>query len=839
MTFIKWILGFIVTLVVLIIAAIIIIPQVVDPNDYRDEISNLVRKQTGRDLAINGNLELSVFPWIGVRTESVTLSQPRHLSEAFGDGNMLEVAETEIKVQALPLLKSLTAEKKDIRVATILLKQPKIHIIKTRQGLNSFDGLAGDDDNAAEVVKGEQEPIEESAAKAGVALVIQGVNLADGLIIWEDRQEEQRYEVSNLQLKTGNLLGKELVDIKASAEITDSNSPDQASFSMQGKARLDIDSLSAAVKELNMSIARGDIEASAKIGLLDFTQGGLISLSQLQSDVNLSDEEIGPAKFSLVVPNLAFDQASTGLSIPSLVGKGSYQNRPLSLEGSSIDFNVDKQGLTMQRLDIASEDVKASITDIVGTSVIDKPGVSGKLGVQPFNLRSLLQSFDIDYQPELATALTKFALNTDFNGDFSTNAKGNGGKLSLKKLRAELDESSLQGDFSVDNLFGAPSIGFNLVLDQFNVDNYASAEAESETASAEKESEAFDATSMAVPLAVFKEFKANGQFKINSLIAGGAKVEQVAVNVISKGNTTEIKPSAKLYDGNFDGSLKYQETPSGGTLTVKQNLNSIQLGPLLVDTDITDQLSGIGNINVDLIITEKDGVQTNQGVIKLSALNGALKGIDIKKILDSAQVQYNQFKGRETKEGSSSSGDETRFAEMGGSFKLDDFVLDNQDFALKAPLFRINGKGKIDLTKQRLDYGVDVSVVNSSEGQGGQGLDKLKGLTIPVKFYGSLTEPKYKLDLTTLFKNAAKDKLKDKLKEELGIAGDERLSTKELLKQGLKNKYLKNSDESDSQQQSSGEATASSSEETSQQQPKTKEELKEGVKKKLLDSLFR
>ena len=336
---------------------------------------------------------------------------------------------------------------------------------------------------------------------------------------------------------------------------------------------------------------------------------------------------------------------------------------------------------------------------------------------------------------------------------------------------------------------------------------------------------------MAIPLAVFKELKANGQFKIGSVVAGGAKVESVAVNVISKGSTTEIKPSAKLYDGSFDGSIKFQETASGGKLTVKQNLSSIQLAPLLEDTDITDQLSGIGNIAVDVVVTEKDGEQTNQGVIKLSALDGAIKGVDIKKILDSAQAQYNQFKGRE-QEGTSSSSDETRFAEMGGSFNLNNFVLKNSDFSLKAPLFRINGKGEIDLAEQQLDYGVDVSVVNSSEGQGGKGLDQLKGATIPVKFYGSLTEPKYKIDLTALLKDVAKKKAKDKLKEKLGIDSDKELSTKELLKQRLSEKYLKKSED-----------TSNEAESEAEQKPKTKddikEDLKENLKNRLLDSLFK
>jgi len=81
---IKWLLGFLVTLVILVLAAVIIIPNVIDPNDYRDELSALVKDKTGRDLTLSGDLKISVFPWLGVKTQGLALSQPDGI-----DGNML------------------------------------------------------------------------------------------------------------------------------------------------------------------------------------------------------------------------------------------------------------------------------------------------------------------------------------------------------------------------------------------------------------------------------------------------------------------------------------------------------------------------------------------------------------------------------------------------------------------------------------------------------------------------------------------------------------------------------------------------------------------------------
>lgn len=54
-------------LLLLVLAAAVILPQVVDPNDYKDEIIAKVKEQTGRDLIIDGRIALSVFPGLVLR----------------------------------------------------------------------------------------------------------------------------------------------------------------------------------------------------------------------------------------------------------------------------------------------------------------------------------------------------------------------------------------------------------------------------------------------------------------------------------------------------------------------------------------------------------------------------------------------------------------------------------------------------------------------------------------------------------------------------------------------------------------------------------------------------
>jgi len=40
----------------------------VDPNDYRDDITVAVQNATGRELSIEGDLSLSLFSWLGAES---------------------------------------------------------------------------------------------------------------------------------------------------------------------------------------------------------------------------------------------------------------------------------------------------------------------------------------------------------------------------------------------------------------------------------------------------------------------------------------------------------------------------------------------------------------------------------------------------------------------------------------------------------------------------------------------------------------------------------------------------------------------------------------------------
>ena len=80
---------------------------------------------------------------------------------------------------------------------------------------------------------------------------------------------------------------------------------------------------------------------------------------------------------------------------------------------------------------------------------------------------------------------------------------------------------------------------------------------------------------------------------------------------------------------------------------------------------------------------------------------------------------------------------------------------------------RIAGAGQTSLVDESIDYTLTTKLVGSLEGQGGKGLEDLKGVSIPVKVGGSWSKPSYKPDVAAALSEAAKEKVKEKVDEKL------------------------------------------------------------------------
>lgn len=111
---IKWLLIVVGSLVALVIVALLVIPMFVDVQEYKPEIEKKISEAIGRPFKINGDLKLSLFPWVGLAFSDLHLGNP----PGFQEKDLLSIKSFEVKVKLIPLIS------KHIQVKRFIVEGP-------------------------------------------------------------------------------------------------------------------------------------------------------------------------------------------------------------------------------------------------------------------------------------------------------------------------------------------------------------------------------------------------------------------------------------------------------------------------------------------------------------------------------------------------------------------------------------------------------------------------------------------------------------------------------------------------------------------------------------------
>ncbi|MFP5507169.1 MAG: AsmA family protein [Gammaproteobacteria bacterium] len=254
MTKLLRVLGIVVAvLVVLIVAAALILPQVIDPNNYRDRIAAAVKEKTGRELTIAGDIGWSVFPWLGVEIGETRLSN----AAGFGDEPFARVAAMQVRVKLLPLLR------KEVEMSTLQLDGLQVNLAKDKSGRTNW----------ADLVPAETAPAQPKAepASAGLpvaALAIGGVTVRDASLVWDDRQAGSRQQIDNLNLNIGEIRPGQPVDValdfvaKSGAPVTTAQVKLGGQLALsESLKQIDVPNLKLSVAAQGESLPGGKIDA--------------------------------------------------------------------------------------------------------------------------------------------------------------------------------------------------------------------------------------------------------------------------------------------------------------------------------------------------------------------------------------------------------------------------------------------------------------------------------------------------------------------------------------------------------------------------------------------------
>ncbi len=236
--------------VALLVILVIVATVVIDPNRYRDDIIKVVKDQTGRDLKIEGKLGLSFFPWIGLETGRLQLSN----APGFGPEPFALVDSAGIKVQLLPLFR------KQVVVDAVRLNGLKLHLARAADGRTNWADLAKSETKPAP----QQPPSQPTDARAAAAIfTVNRVEVRNSEFTWRDQTSGAAYAAKRVELASGNILGSTPVPLRLAFDIESAKPKITRRVELDAKLNADLAGEKLNIPELRAST--GDLQLRAQL----------------------------------------------------------------------------------------------------------------------------------------------------------------------------------------------------------------------------------------------------------------------------------------------------------------------------------------------------------------------------------------------------------------------------------------------------------------------------------------------------------------------------------------------------------------------------------------------
>ncbi|HCU59418.1 MAG TPA: hypothetical protein DIC64_05520 [Alphaproteobacteria bacterium] len=402
----KWVFGIVSFLIVAAIIGLVIFISQFDLNEYKPQIEKIVYEQTGRKLALNGDIEIKISLVPTVALKDATLSN----ADWAKDNEMLKIKEADVTLSVLPLLN------KELEIEEINIISPVINLMANAQGVGNW--VFEKPQETQEQINEEAKPQEESSAAAAPLLagfVAKKLYIENGVLNYEDLKTKSKTNltIKSLELASENMdseidLAYDVVfngeDIKGTAKASSlqkllNNEPYNVSLdtkaygaNLKAKALLtdlmgelkfdaDVDAISPdgnfdLPKVEAVANVKGDLkEIVAKIAKLDF--GGNIVEGNIKVNIAGSKPIItGNVASNLInVMKLSTSKKSAELSFISTASAASYMPaEKLDLSAlKTFDANVK---FDVKKL-IINEDI--SLDNVKGTADVK----NGVLSINP------------------------------------------------------------------------------------------------------------------------------------------------------------------------------------------------------------------------------------------------------------------------------------------------------------------------------------------------------------------------------------------------------------------------------------------------------------------------
>ncbi len=722
MKFIKPVLWIVGGLLALLIAAAIALVTLVNPNDYKAQIVQVVKDKQQRTLVLEGDLSLTLFPRIGIALGKTSLS------EFQSQKIFARMESAKVSVAVLPLLR------KQVQIARIELDGLEATLSRDKNGKTNLDDLLakppGDD----------KKTVEDSAPKSpddAVAIDIEGIRITRSQLHVRDAMTNTIATLRDIDLDSGRIANRTPSRIALRAKLVGEKPKGQAELALDTRFEFDAAAQAVRTEKLSLSINgafdKQALKATLEAALLDFNASqNTLALKGVKLDASGQLGELVLSKATLSAPQLSVTpQKAQGDDVNGEVVLAGKQPLEMKFSLSGISGNAEALKIAKLALDAKTHIGERSIAKQVTTPV------NASLTHKTIELTALQADVEVS-----------------------------GGGQKAVQMHAT---GALRVDAGKEPL----AVRFDLVSDNLNLDLLLPPTSPTQPVATQQTAQNAEGASKPVgeqpiDLSVLKKLDLAGQLRLGQLQVHGLKASAVSATLKAAGGQLDAAPlSAKLYDGSLSGSA--QVNAHRNCYAVKQTLSNINIHPLLVDVAQKDLLEGRGNVTLDIATSGNTVTALKKaldGTASMVLKDGAIKGINLAKTLRDFKAKLNQ---KATESQSANRNEKTDFSEMSASFKINNGVANNNDLSVKSPFLRAGGNGNIDIGNSRIDYLLKATLVNTSTGQGGKDLSQVKDITVPVRLVGPLDAISYEIDWASVsseaLKNAAKPKLEEKKKE--------------------------------------------------------------------------
>jgi AsmA protein len=669
-----------------------------DPNNYKEQITAQVEKQTGRDFEIAGDISLSVFPWIGVKVEQVKLANAKGFSEAA----FARITQLDIKVMLLPLLR------KELQVDKVRLHGLFASLEVDKDGNNNWTDLVTQEKPEAQAA--EKAPEAEQGPPIA-ALAINGIELVDATLTWNDAANDVHSSLSGFNLTTGAVRFNEPVDVRLDTAIK------------HNEPQLD------ALLQLNTKLTFNEA----------FTN---ILLAALTLNVSAN------------APGMLNEQLDLLLQ-------------------SDINIDIDQQIATLSNTRLSAMDVTVH-AELDVNNLLSEPTLTGSLHTDEINAHQLSRRLGVEL-PAMAgaNALTRVAYTSRIKANASQ-AELDDIRLNLDdaELTGWLHVTDISGPVVRYKLHMSP-INADLYLPPaLAVSEQDSAPvAPANDVAASAAAAATQDAEIALPVELLRELDLQGELSMDSVVIKDIAVSDILIKTQARAGVVRVDPlQFNTLDGAAAASMMMNVNGESPDYALGMKASDIQPGPVLDPVlaavfgqkDVT--MDGRANLVAD-IKTQGSRVSSlksaAQGNVRFDMGKTILQGVDFEHYVRNVVADYLATKSLAVPaewRGSFDPQTKTAFNRVHASAVIADGDVTNKDLLLDSSRIKVKGAGVINIVRNDIDYNALVDIEPTRQKTTAE---KLLDQPLSVRIHGPFEQLAYDID-----KNQLKKALGDLLEAE-------------------------------------------------------------------------